>query len=42
MNRECQNCGRVHEGTLKEEFRDGDNNIIEVIVCSSPRYKENQ
>lgn len=36
----CQNCGREHEGKLIEEFKDGDNKPISIVVCESPRYKE--
>ena len=39
MSSVCQNCGRTHEGTLIETFRDGDNNPINIVVCNSPRYK---
>ena len=38
--RTCQNCGREHEGRLVEEFKDGDNNHIEIIVCYQARYNE--
>ena len=34
----CENCGRVHEGRLVEEFRDGDNKLIEIVVCNKARY----
>ena len=34
----CLNCGREHEGRLIEEFRDGDNKPIEIVVCNYPRY----
>ena len=39
MSNVCQNCGREHEGTLIETFKDGDNNPIDIVVCNSPRYK---
>jgi hypothetical protein len=35
----CMNCGRQHEGRLIEEFRDGDNRPIEIVVCQHPRYE---
>ena len=35
----CMNCGRSHEGRLIEEFRDGDNRPIEIVVCQQPRYE---
>ena len=38
--RTCQNCGRDHEGRLVEEFKDGDNKPIEIIVCYHARYDE--
>ena len=40
MMRVCLNCGRIHEGRLIEEFKDGNNNPIEIIVCEHPRYEE--
>jgi hypothetical protein len=40
MIKYCQNCGRTHEGRLIEEFKDGDNKPIEIVVCDSPRYEE--
>ena len=40
MIKYCQNCGRAHEGRLIEEFRDGDNKPIEIVVCAHARYKE--
>ena len=36
----CENCGRMHEGPLWETFLDGDNKPIEILLCSEPRYKE--
>ena len=33
MIKTCQNCGRAHEGRLIEEFKDGDNKPIEIVVC---------
>jgi len=36
----CQNCGRMHEGPLWETFLDGDNEPLEMLLCSEPRYKE--
>ena len=38
----CQNCGRQHEGRLIEEFKDGDNRPIEIVVCENPRYLEEE
>jgi len=38
--RTCQNCGREHEGRLVEEFKDGDNKPIEIVVCNQARYNE--
>ena len=38
----CQNCGRQHEGRLIEEFKDGDNRPIEIVVCENPRYFEEE
>tara|TARA_B100001057_G_scaffold485977_1_gene566421 strand:+ start:1051 stop:1206 length:156 start_codon:yes stop_codon:yes gene_type:complete len=35
----CLNCGREHEGRLIEEFRDGDNLPIEIVVCNHARYE---
>ena len=40
MIKYCQNCGRAHEGRLIEEFKDGDNKPIEIVVCDSQRYEE--
>ena len=40
MIKYCQNCGRAHEGRLIEEFKDGDNKPIEIVVCEHPRYEE--
>ena len=34
----CNNCGRKHDGRLVETFLDGDNNPIEIVVCSGPVY----
>jgi|TARA_B100000902_G_scaffold11592_1_gene14110 hypothetical protein len=42
MIKYCQNCGRQHEGRLVEEFKDGDNKPIEILVCSEPRYSEDE
>ena len=42
MIKTCQNCGRAHEGRLIEEFKDGDNKTIEIVVCDHPRYKEEE
>ncbi len=36
----CENCGRAHEGPLWETFIDGDNKPLELLLCSTPRYKE--
>ena len=36
----CENCGRMHEGPLWETFLDGDNEPLEMLLCSEPRYKE--
>jgi hypothetical protein len=38
--RTCQNCGREHEGRLVEEFKDGDNKPIQIVVCNEARYEE--
>ena len=38
--RTCQICGREHEGRLVEEYKDGDNKPIEIIVCYHARYEE--
>ena len=38
----CENCGRMHEGPLWETFLDGDNKPIEILLCSEPRYKEDE
>ena len=38
--RTCQNCGRKHEGSLTEEFKDGDNKPIKIVVCQYPRFEE--
>ena len=38
--RTWQNCGRKHEGKLTEEFMDGDNKPVEIIVCYQARYDE--
>ena len=42
MIKYCQNCGRQHEGRLIEEFKDGDNRPIEIVVCENPRYLEEE
>jgi len=42
MIKYCQNCGRPHEGVLKETFTDGDNKPLEIVVCSYPRYLEDK
>lgn len=37
----CANCGREkHEGRLVEQFIDGDNKPIEIIVCDHYRKQE--
>ena len=36
----CLNCGREREGRLVEEFMDGDNKPVEIIVCYQARYDE--
>ena len=36
----CENCGRMHDGPLWETFIDGDNKPLELLLCSTPRYKE--
>lgn len=36
----CENCGRAHEGPLWETFIDGDNKPLEILLCSTPRYKK--
>ena len=36
----CENCGRMHEGPLWETFLDGNNKPLELLLCSTPRYKE--
>tara|TARA_B100001057_G_scaffold343759_1_gene344705 strand:+ start:3112 stop:3258 length:147 start_codon:yes stop_codon:yes gene_type:complete len=38
----CMNCGRAHEGRLIEEFRDGDNQPIEIVVCTHARYETDE
>jgi hypothetical protein len=38
----CQNCGRQHEGRLIETFTDGDNKPLEIVVCTYPRYLEEE
>ena len=40
MMKVCMNCGRYHEGRLIEEFKDGNNKTIEIIVCHQARYEE--
>ena len=37
----CANCGREkHEGRLVEQFIDGDNKTVEIIVCDHYRKQE--
>ncbi len=37
----CANCGRPkHEGRLVEQFIDGDNKPVEIIVCDHYRKQE--
>jgi hypothetical protein len=37
----CENCGRPeHEGRLVEQFIDGDNKPIEIVVCDHYRKQE--
>ena len=38
----CENCGRAHDGPLWETFLDGDNKPLEILVCSSPLFKEKE
>ena len=38
----CENCGRMHDGPLWETFIDGDNKPLELLLCSTPRYKEEE
>ena len=38
----CENCGRMHDGPLWETFIDGDNKPLEILVCSSPLFKEKE
>ena len=37
MNTPCNNCGRVHEGTLIETFIDGVGKPIDIVVCDNPQ-----
>ncbi|SVB10230.1 uncharacterized protein METZ01_LOCUS163084 [marine metagenome] len=32
----------MHEGPLWETFLDGDNEPLEMLLCSEPRYKEDE